>query len=99
MTAPVDFTAKCFGANLRLTRDSDSSWRISLYTFVGKNKTLRNIAFACTHPGKVPRVVPPDADADTPAALWLGSAAFDLPDTLAPKIQAFLAEHAKGGAA
>ena len=91
---PVQFTAKCFGANLGLTRSSDSSWSMSLYTFVGKNKTHRTIAFACANPGQVPRV-----DTDTPAALWLGSACIDLPAHLVPKIQVFLAEHSNGGAA
>lgn len=99
MSAQVEFTAKCFGANLGLTRGSDNSWRMSLYTFVGKDRKHRGIAFACASPGKVPRVDAPDADTDTPAALWLGSACIDLPATLAPKIQAFLTEHANGGAA
>ncbi|KUO98029.1 hypothetical protein AR276_23880 [Stenotrophomonas maltophilia] len=99
MSAPVNFTAKCFGANLGLTRDGDNSWRMSLYTFVGKDRKHRGIAFACASPGQVPRVDAPDAFTHAPAALWLGSASFDLPDTLAPKIQAFLAEHANGGAA
>ncbi|GAB2314449.1 hypothetical protein [Stenotrophomonas geniculata] len=99
MSAQVEFTAKCFGANLGLTRDSDNSWRMSLYTFVGKNKRHRPIAFACARPGQVPRVDAPDADTDTPAALWLGSACIDLPDNLVPKLQAFIAEHTKGGAA
>lgn len=99
MTAQVEFTAKCFGANLGVTRDCDSSWRMSLYTFVGKNKTHRTIAFACASPGLVPRVDAPDADTDTPAALWLGSACIGLPAALAPKVQAFLAKHANGGAA
>lgn len=94
----VEFTAKCFGAHLGLTRDSDNSWRMSLYTFVGKNKLHRTIAFACARPGQVPRVDAHDAETDTPAALWLGSACIDLPTQLAPKLQAFLAEHANGGA-
>lgn len=104
MSAPVpvqsvEFTAKCFGASLGLTRDSDNSWRMSLYTFTGKNKTHRSIAFACARPGQLPRVDAAEADTGTPAALWLGSACIDLPSSLAPKIQAFLAEHASGGAA
>lgn len=99
MSAKVEFTAKCFGANLGLTRSSDSAWRMSLHTFVGKNKRYRTIAFACASPGQVPRVDAPDADTDTHATLWLGSACVDLPDALAPKVQAFLAEHVKGGAA
>lgn len=99
MSAPVEFTAKCFVANLGLTRNSDNSWCMSLYTFVGKDRKHRGIAFACASPGQVPRVDSHDADTDTPAALWLGSACIDLPATLAPKIQAFLTEHANGGAA
>lgn len=99
MTGQVEFFAKCYGANLRLTRDSDNSWRMSLHTFVGKNRKHRIIAFARARPGEMPHVDPHDPGTDTPASLWLGSASFDLPDTLAPKIQAFLAEHAKGGAA
>ncbi|WP_439426739.1 hypothetical protein [Stenotrophomonas sp. T8] len=99
MSAKVEFTAKCFGANLSVHRDSDSSWRMSLYTFVGKNKTHRTIAFACANPGQMPSVDTADADTGTPAAIWLGSACFDLPTALAPKVQAFLAEHANGGAA
>ncbi|WP_445392572.1 hypothetical protein ACUDTH_02955 [Stenotrophomonas pavanii] len=99
MSAKDEFTAKCFGANLALTRNSDSSWRMWLYTFAGKYKLQRTIAFACAGPGQVPRVDTPDADTDTTAALWLGSACFDLPAALAPKVEAFLAEHANGGAA
>lgn len=99
MSPKVEFTAKCFGANLSLSRSSDSAWCISLHTFVGKQKTYRTIAFACARPGHVPRVDAPDADTGTHAALWLGSACIDLPDALAPKVQAFLAEHANGGAA
>lgn len=104
MSAPnpvrqVEFTAKCFGARLGLSRGSDGSWRMSLYTFVGKNKAHRSIAFACARPGQAPRVDEADADTDTPAALWLGSACIDVPTQLAPKLQAFLAEHANGGAA
>lgn len=99
MSAKVEFTAKCFGANLSVNRDSDSSWRMSVYTFVGKNKKHRAIAFACANPGQIPRVDVADPDTDTPAALWLGSACFDLPAALAPKVQAFLADSANGGAA
>ncbi len=98
MSAKVEFTAKCFGANLGLTRSSDNAWCMSLHTFVGKNRTHRTIAFACTSPGQVPRVDAPDADTGTYASLWLGSACIDLPGALAPKVQAFLAEHAKVGA-
>ncbi|WP_313493723.1 hypothetical protein [Stenotrophomonas sp.] len=99
MSVQVEFTAKCFGANLGLSRRKDNSWCMSLHTFVGKSRTHRSIAFACARPGQVPRVDAADADTDTPAALWLGSACIDLPASLAPKIQAFLAEHANGGAA
>ncbi|RIA19037.1 hypothetical protein DFO63_4155 [Stenotrophomonas sp. AG209] len=99
MTAQVEFTANCFGANLGLTRDSDSSWRMSLYTIVGKDRKHRGIAFACARPGQMPHVDPYDPGTDTPATLWLGSASFDLPAALAPKIQAFLIEHSNGGAA
>ena len=94
----VEFTAKCFGAHLGLSRSDDNSWRMSLYAFVGKNRTHRGIAFACAPPGQMPHVDPHDPGTDTPAALWLGSACFDLPASLAPKVQAFLAEHATGGA-
>ncbi|MGE6331838.1 hypothetical protein [Stenotrophomonas sp. NPDC077659] len=94
----VEFTAKCFGAHLGLSRSDDNPWRMSLYTFVGKNRTHRGIAFACARPGQMPRVNLRDPDTDTPAALWLGSACIDLPASLAPKVQAFLAEHAAGGA-
>lgn len=94
----VEFTAKCFGAHLGLSRSDDNSWRMSLYTFVGKSGTHRGIAFACAPPGQMPRVDAHGLDTDTPAALWLGSACFDLPASLAPKVQAFLAEHAAGGA-
>lgn len=72
---------------------------MSLYAFVGKNGTHRGIAFACARPGQIPHVDPRDPGTDTPAALWLGSACFDLPASLAPKVQAFLAEHAPGGSA
>ena len=95
----VEFTAKCFGAHLGLSRGSDGSWRMSLYTFVGKNGTHRGIAFACARPGQLPHVDAHDPDTDTPAALWIGSACIDLPAALAPKVQAFLASHANGGAA
>ncbi|MGE8252669.1 MAG: hypothetical protein ACN6RE_08410 [Stenotrophomonas sepilia] len=97
MSAQVEFRAKCFGANLGLTRDSDNSWRMSLYTFVGKDRKHQGIAFACASPGQVPRVH--TSDAFTPASLWIGSASFDLPENLVSKLQAFIAEHTKGGAA
>lgn len=99
MSAKVEFTAKCFAASLGLTRSDDNSWRMSLYTFVGKSKTYRPIAFACARPGQLPRVDAACANTETPAALWLGSACIDIPASLAPKIQAFIAEHANGGAA
>lgn len=99
MSAPVEFTAKCFGANLGLTRGSDNSWCMSLYTFVGKNRNHRGIAFATAAPGQLPRVDPADGDTFPSAALWVGSASFDIPDALVPKLQAFLAKHTQGGAA
>jgi hypothetical protein len=94
----VEFTARCFGSHLGLSRSDDNSWHMSLYNFVGKSGTHRGIAFACARPGQLPSVVPHDPGTDTPATLWLGSACFDLPASLAPKVQAFLAEHAAGGA-
>ncbi|HFF6006656.1 TPA: hypothetical protein ACGCGV_004673 [Stenotrophomonas maltophilia] len=97
MSAVVKFTGRCFGANLSLVRESYGDWNMSLYTFVGKDRKHRGIAFANAAPGQMPRV--DAADDDSPASLWVGSACFEVPETLVPKLQAFLAEHAQGGAA
>lgn len=99
MSTVAKFTGRCFGANLSLTRSPDGGWSMSLYTFVGKNRNHRGIAFATAVPGQLPRVDPADGDTSPSAGLWVGSACFDVPDALVPKLQAFLAEHAQGGAA
>lgn len=99
MSAKIEFTAHCFGARLSLSRSTDGIWNMSLRTAHQKHKTSRAIAFACAIQGQPPRVEASDADTFTPASLWVGSACFDVPDNLVPKLQAFIAEHTKGGSA
>ncbi|MDJ1623597.1 hypothetical protein [Stenotrophomonas sepilia] len=99
MSPRVEFTGRCFGANLSLVQETHGDWSMSLYTFVGKDRKHRGIAFATAVPGQLPRVDPADGDTFPSAALWVGSASFDVPDALVPKLQAFLAEHTQGGAA
>lgn len=99
MSGKVEFSARCFGARLSLSRSTDGIWSMSLHTAHQKYKTSRTIAFACAIRGQPPRVEAPDADTFTAASLWVGSACFDVPDNLVPKLQAFIAEHTNGGAA
>ncbi|WP_433925682.1 hypothetical protein [Stenotrophomonas nematodicola] len=99
MSAKVEFTGRCFGARLVLGRGHDDIWSMSLYTTCRKHSESRAIAFACANRSERPRVDPSDADTFTPASLWVGSACFDVPDSLVPKLQAFIAEHTDGSAA
>lgn len=99
MTARVEFTARCFGAHLGLGLGQDGIWSMSLYTADRKGSARRTIAFAYANRGQRPRVDPSDADTSTPASIWVGSACFDVPDNLVPKLQAFIAKHTNGCAA
>jgi hypothetical protein len=99
MSSKVEFTARCFGVLLGLGRGHDGIWSMWLYTANRKGSARRTIAFAWANRGQRPRVDPSDADTSTPASLWVGSACFDGPDNLVPKLQAFIAEHTDGRAA
>ncbi len=99
MSGKVEFTARCFGAKFRIRRLENGRWFMTLYTFAGKQKSYRGIAFVTGDIHQTPRVSEAEAEISCAAAVWIGGSSFELPDHLVPKLQAFLAEHAPGGAA
>ena len=99
MSGKVEFTARCFGAKFRIRRLEDGRWFMTLYTFAGKQKAYRGIAFVTGDMHQAPRVSKAELETSTAATVWIGVSSFELPDHLVPKLQAFLAEDSPGGAA
>lgn len=111
MTKDLMFRGRCWSAELLVKKCSITEcWSMQLGRFVGKTSKFRQIVFVCGSSGDPYTLQGPDLprldleDEERPM-LWLRGAAIDLPASILPSLQAFLAEHAptpataKGGAA
>lgn len=97
MSARVEFTGKGLAGNLAVSRREDGSWSLSIFKFSGKYRDYQSLAHICGDLHQRPYLA--SGDAIEGPVLWLGGSCVDVPPRLAPKLQAFLAEHANGGAA
>ncbi len=96
MSALVEFTGKALAGDLTL-RKRDGRWSLSVFKFVGKYRSFQSLAHISGDLHQRPHL--DSGDAEEGPVLWLGGSCVDVPRRLAPKLQAFLAEHADGGAA
>lgn len=97
MSARVEFTGKGHAGNVAVSRRDDGSWSLSIYKLSGKYRHYQSLAHVSGDRHQRPHL---DLGDETEGpVLWLGGSCVDVPTRLAPKLQAFLAEHANGGAA
>jgi len=97
MSDRVEFSAPCFGAHLAVSLNAGQLWSMTLFTFVGTDQSYQPLAHVACPADCAPKLDVGD-DVSGPS-LWMGNGAIDVPQELVPKLQAFLAEHGKGGAA
>jgi len=97
MSARVEFTGKGLAGNLSVSRHEDGRWSLSIFKLSGKYHRYQSLAHISGDRHQRPHLA--SGDAVEGPVLWLGGSCVDIPPRLAPKLQAFLAEHANGGAA
>jgi hypothetical protein len=97
MSARVEFTGKALAGELRVTRREGGRWSLTIFKFIGKYRDYQSLAHISGDLHQRPHL--DLGDTQEGPVLWLGGSCVDVPSRLAPKLQAFLAEHANGGAA
>jgi len=97
MSARVEFTGKGLAGTLSVCRREDGRWCLSIYKLTGKFHDYQSLAHISGDLNQRPHL--DLGDAHEGPVLWLGGSCVDVPRRLGPKLRAFLAEHANGGAA